>query len=265
MGFETRGVLGRTGLEVSRLGIGSSYGVPAAAVEKAYREHGVNFFYWGSVRRREMGDALRSLARTDRERIVIALQSYDRYGFLLPRFLERGLRSLAIDRADLLILGWHNSEIPPRLLDAAREQRARGKVRFLAMSGHNRPFFGDLARRGSSDIDAIMVRYNAAHRGAETDVFPHLPAEPRFGMMAYTATCWGRLLDARRMPPGESPLSASHCYRFALSHPAVDLCMTGPRTAAEMEEACRALAAGPLSPDEILRARRIGDHVRGRK
>jgi hypothetical protein len=42
MSFREHTKLGRTGLEVSRLGIGSGYGVPAAAVERAFHEHGVN-------------------------------------------------------------------------------------------------------------------------------------------------------------------------------------------------------------------------------
>ena len=44
MPFEPR-ILGRTGLQVGRMGIAASYGVPAAAVERAF-EHGVNYFYW---------------------------------------------------------------------------------------------------------------------------------------------------------------------------------------------------------------------------
>ena len=45
--FRERVILGRTGLEVSRLGIGSGYGIPAAAVEKAFHEKGINYLYWG--------------------------------------------------------------------------------------------------------------------------------------------------------------------------------------------------------------------------
>jgi aryl-alcohol dehydrogenase-like predicted oxidoreductase len=47
--METR-ILGRTGLEVGRLGMASSYGVPSQAVEQAF-EQGVNYLYWGTFRR----------------------------------------------------------------------------------------------------------------------------------------------------------------------------------------------------------------------
>ena len=256
--------LGRTGLLVSRLGIGASYGVPAHAVERAFHEHGVNLFYWGSFRRGGMREALRRLAPGHRERMVIALQSYDRTGRLLPRLLRRGLRALGIEQADLLILGWHNSVPARRILEPALELREQGLVRFLALSGHHRPLFAELERQGLP-IDVYMVRYNAAHRGAESDVFCHLPPRgERAGIIAYTATRWGQLLKARAMPPGERPLSAAECYRFVLSSPDVDLCMTGPKNAGQLEQALAALEQGPLSEEELARARRIGDHVHGR-
>jgi predicted aldo/keto reductase-like oxidoreductase len=65
------------------------------------------------------------------------------------------------------------------------------------------------------------------------------------------------------MPPGEPPARARDCYRFALSHPAVDMVLCGPADAAQMQEALGALEAGPLAPDEMARMRRIGDHVYG--
>ena len=40
---------------------------------------------------------------------------------------------------------------------------------------------------------ALMVRYNAAHRGAESEVFAALGAN-RQAIIAYTATRWGLLL-----------------------------------------------------------------------
>jgi aryl-alcohol dehydrogenase-like predicted oxidoreductase len=263
MGFRELTTLGRTGLKVSRLGVGASYGVPAAAIEKAYHEYGVNVFYWGALRRGRMRDAIRSLARNDRDRIVVALQSYDRIGPPMRIFCERGLRALHIDVADVLILGWHQRLPSRRILDAALQLREEGKVRFLALSGHHRPLFGQMAEQPQTPIDIYMIRYNAAHRGAEQDIFPHLPAEDRPGVMAFTATRWGSLLKASKMPPGEPPLSASECYRFVLSNPHVDLVLAGPANAEEMDEALRALDGGPLSDEELARARRVGDHVHG--
>lgn len=45
MDFKRRVPLGRTGLMVSRIGVASGYGVPAAAIQKAFHEYGANYFY----------------------------------------------------------------------------------------------------------------------------------------------------------------------------------------------------------------------------
>ena len=66
-----------------------------------------------------------------------------------------------------------------------------------------------------------------------------------------------------KMPPGEEPLSAADCYRFALSNPNVDLCMMGPASLQEMEEGIKAIEKGPLSDEEMKRARKIGRHIHG--
>jgi len=260
--FRDPRTLGATGLTVSRIGFGSSYGAPADAYERAFHDYGVNLFYWGSIRRAGMRDAIRRLVRAGhRERLVVALQSYDRTGWLAAPFVERGLRALGLDHAELLILGWHDARPSTRVLAAAHDLVRRGLVRFLAMSGHNRPTHGALAADPGRPVDVLMFRYNAAHRGAETEIVPYLSGARPPGTIAYTATRWGRLLSPKRMPSGEPPLSAADCYRFVLSQPAVDVCLAGPASAAQAEEACRALDLGPLDAGEMDRARRIGDHV----
>jgi aryl-alcohol dehydrogenase-like predicted oxidoreductase len=139
--------------------------------------------------------------------------------------------------------------------------KEKGLIRYLGLSSHNRRLLGDLAK--GDDFDVLHLRYNGAHRGAETDIFPFLPPAGRPGTVSFTATRWGRLLDPKKMPPGEVPPTAADCYRFVLSHPAVDVCMTGPKTAAQMRENLRALEAGPMTEEELARMRRIGDHVHG--
>jgi aryl-alcohol dehydrogenase-like predicted oxidoreductase len=258
--FRSLCTLGRTGLRVSRIGLASGYGVPEAAVDFAWNEYGINYFYWGSRRGAGMAAALRRILPGSREKVVLALQTYDHLGWFMRRSVEKGLRTLGADFADVLILGWFNRPPPGRVLDAALALKEAGKVRFLAMSGHNRRTFGRLARDIESPVDIFMVRYNAAHRGAEAEIFPHLPPEPP-GLTVYTATCWGRLLDPRKVRAPEEPLTSADCYRFVLSHPSVDLCMSGPRTEAELREGLKALDAGPMNEEELIRARRIGDMV----
>ena len=98
-----RAVLGRTGIEVGRLGLASSYGAPASAVAQAF-EHGINYFYWGSIRRGAFGDGLRALAPR-RDRFLLVTQSYSRLASLVGPSLQRALRTLGFDYTDVLLLG----------------------------------------------------------------------------------------------------------------------------------------------------------------
>jgi hypothetical protein len=45
MDFKKRVPFGRTGLMVSRIGLASGFGAPTAAIEKAFHEYGVNYFW----------------------------------------------------------------------------------------------------------------------------------------------------------------------------------------------------------------------------
>jgi aryl-alcohol dehydrogenase-like predicted oxidoreductase len=251
--------LGRTGLKVGRLGVACSYGAPTTAFEEAF-EQGVNYFYWGSMRKEAMARAIRNIiAKGKRDELVIVVQSYSRSAILMEQFFKQALTKLKIEHADILLLGWHNQPPSIRILDRALSLRDRGLFRFLAVSGHRRPMFAQLA--DDLRFGLFHVRYNAAHRGAETEVFNHLPTNDRPGIVTYTATRWGDLLDPRKMPTGEKPLSGTDCYRFVMARPAVDVCMSGPKNIEEMRQALKALQLGPMSDDELKRAQRIGDHV----
>lgn len=258
--FTTPRLLGRSGLTVGRLGLGSSYGAPAAAYEAAF-ERGCNYLYWGSARRQGMGDAIRHLAAQRREKLVVVLQSYSRYGTLLRRGIESGLRDLRLDYADILLLGWHNRPLSPRLMEAALRMKQQGRVKHVAVSGHNRPMFQQFAR--DLRFQVLMMRYNAAHRGAEQEAFPYLErqGEPKPGAVCYTATRWGTLINPKFTPAGLRTPTAVDCYRFVLSHPAVDICLTGPATAEQMAANLKALELGPLSDEELQWMRTVGDHV----
>jgi len=262
MDFTERRTLGGTGLMVGRLGVASGYGAPAPAFEEAF-ERGCNYFYWGSRRTPKMAEAIGNIiANGKRDDLVIVVQSYNRIAGMIGGTVEKALGRLGIDYADVLLLGWHNKTPSRKVLDASAKLKDRGLVKHLAMSGHHRPAFPVAAETGLFDI--IHLRYNAAHRGAESDVFPKLPEDGRPGVVVYTATRWGHLLKPKRMPPGEQTPRASDCYRFALMNPMVDVCITGPKDRAQMKEALAALDRGPMSDDEMDWMRRVGDHVHKR-
>jgi len=249
--------LGRTGISVSRLGLGSSYGVAGRDVDRAI-ERGINYLYWGSRRRDDFGKAIARAAKRDRAKLCVVVQSYSRSALALGPSLDLALRRLSIDYADVLLLGWWNAPPPRRILDAAQRTVEAGKARAVMISCHHRPTFATYIADPS--YGAIMVRYNAAHRGAEQEVFPHLQTT-RPGVVAYTATRWGTLLDPALLG-GEPVPRGSDCYRFALSRPEVDVVIAGPKNGAELDEALAALDRGPLDTDERAWLERCGNAVR---
>jgi len=114
----------------------------------------------------------------------------------------------------------------------------------------------------SGELDALMVRYNAAHRGAEREVFPVTQARG-LPVIAYTALRWGAL--ARKTPddpPGFVVPRAAEWYRFVLASPAVAVTLCAPRSRAELDEDLAVLAAPPLEPGEIERLAAHGARVR---
>jgi len=137
--------------------------------------------------------------------------------------------------------------------------REEGKVRALGVSIHNRRRAGRLA--ADSPLDLLMVRYNAAHPGAEEDIFPHVdPA--RQSIVSYTATRWRKLLKRPRGWDGRVP-TAGDCYRFCLTEPKVSVVLTGPKTRAMLEANLEAVRQGPLPADELEWMREFGRVVHG--
>ena len=235
MEFNEQTLLGRTGLMAGRLGIASGYGAPAAAIEEAF-ERGCNYMTWGTFMKgysQHMREAVRNIiAKGQRDRMVLAMFSYAHQSFLTEHFFVKGLKSAGLDYADILILGFFPRRPSKRIIDGVMRLKEKGLVRFIGLSGHNRKLFPQLHKDGIFDV--FHIRYNAVHRGAETESFPFLTGQPRPGVVNFTSTAWGKLLKPKKMPPGEQAPAAAECYRFVLSHPAVDVCMTGPRTIDEM-------------------------------
>jgi aryl-alcohol dehydrogenase-like predicted oxidoreductase len=134
-------------------------------------------------------------------------------------------------------------------------------VRRLGITTHQRPLAAAAARGGK--LDLLMLRYNAAHRGAENEVFP--TTDPLdMPVIAYTALRWGGLLrPTPDDPPGFTPPAAPLWYRFVLQNPSVTVTLAAPHDRRELEEDLTVLdATGPLAEEEYERLAEHGRRVR---
>lgn len=260
----TRRFVPALGRDVHRLGLACNYGVGAAGFDAAM-ERGLDYVFWTSMRTGKVKPALKRALATKRERVVLASgASIGWFGVTVRRAAESLLRELGTDYLDVFHIFWVGTagSWTDATLEAIHELKAAGKIRAFGISIHDRPRAGLLAR--DPRLDLMMLRYNAAHPGAERDVFPHLgerSANPP-AVVAYTATSWRRLLARPRGWQGEA-MTAGDCYRFCLSSPHVDLVLTGPKNEKELEENLAALDRGPLTPDEDAWMRDFGRHVHG--
>jgi predicted aldo/keto reductase-like oxidoreductase len=251
-------ILGRTALRVGRLGIAAGYGAPARAIEEAF-ERGVNYLYWGALRRRMMAEAVRNLSRQNREKMIVVVQNYWPWAKFIPRSLKRALKELRLDYADILLFSTFKKKPNQKVIDTALHLKDKGLVKHLGLATHHRPLFAQVEREKIFDV--YHVRYNAVHPGAEKDVFPLLPEKDGPGIVIFTATCHARLLRRGYVPKNERIPGPTDCYRFVLSHPSPHVCLCGPRDLQEAREDLKTLNMGPLNEKEISWMRRVGDHI----
>ena len=171
--------------------------------------------------------ALRDALRRDRERYVVPTGPiFGWFPGAVRRAAERALRTLGTDYLDVLQLYWLSkmSALTGAVQEELLRLRAEGKVRAIGVSIHDRPRAGRLAE--DSILDLLMIRYNAAHPGAERDVFPHL-ARRRPAVVAYTATAWRKLLKPPRGWTGPRH-DGRRLLPLLLSSPHVDVVLSGP-------------------------------------
>ena len=261
--FLERIEIGNTGLLSSRLGIGSTFDASTAVIEDAF-ERGINYLYWGTVRQPDFARAMVNLSKHHRDELILTVQSYSQDPSSIEGEVEDALKTAGIENFDFLLLGNRNSALSGEYVELFERLRDRGLLRYMSLSSHNRPFLPSLLEdyeQDRSPFELLMLRYNPVHRGAETDVFPFIQERKHPTIATYTSTRWGHLLDSDKMPPGEVPLTARDCYRYALSNPAVDMVIAGPANGDQMGEAISALEAGPLEPEERARIERIGAHI----
>jgi aryl-alcohol dehydrogenase-like predicted oxidoreductase len=258
-------ILGNTGLSVHRLGLSASYWPGKQTIYTAI-DQGLNFFFMFGIDKQMIG-VLRDIVSRERDRFIIATGMYNFiFGYQnIRKTMEKRLRQLRVDYIDVfMFLGiLKEKEFPISAQEELRTLQKEGKARFIGISTHQRTLAAELAQNGT--VDVLMIRYNAAHRGAEQEIFPYLHVHNP-GVIGYTATRWRYLLRRPKTWPenGRIP-DAGLCYRFVLSNPHVHVCLTAPRNKKQLLENIKSLNAGPLSEDDRQFMCEFGDAVHNQK
>ena len=200
--------LGRTGLQVSVIGVGTwqlggewgrvfSQAEADAILDQAAAD-GVTLIdtaecYGDHVSERLIGDYL---SRRDRSRWVVATKFGHKYcGFMERTWhlspaevrvqLEESLRALRVDTIDLYQFHSGSDEAfqQPALWDMLQAQRLAGKIRHLGISIAGKGGSLQARQAGRYGAEALQVVYNRLERRAETDFFPHA-REQDLGVLA---------------------------------------------------------------------------------
>jgi predicted aldo/keto reductase-like oxidoreductase len=260
-----RAPLARFGTPVCRIGLSASYRPGRKTVFKALDE-GMNYFmYFGFDN--QLTSVLRETMHGRREQFALATGGCNWILFHRPllRTLERRLRQMRTDYIDVFhYFGiTRRKHFTQQVRDELQAVRESGLVRGVSISTHDRQFAAELAAEGT--LDAVMIRYNAAHRGAEEDIFPYLPASNP-AVIGYTATRWTQLFRRPRgYPVGGRVPTPGMCYRFVMSNPAVHVCLMAPGNETQLTRNLAEIRQGPLAEDDMQFMRSFGDFVHGRK
>ena len=203
-------------------------------------ERGVNYLNWCG-HPDGLSRAVARLSQEPRSRIVVAAQFEARSARDAERELASILGELNTSYIDVLTLYYVESQNEWDEITAAdgvweylAEQKRQGHLKLIGLTTHQRPLAARWAQTGK--LDLLMIRYNAAHRGAERDVFP-VAQERRIPVVTFTGLRWKALLAGTpEDPPGFTPPSAVECYRFCLANPAVAVALAAPGNRSELDQ-----------------------------
>jgi aryl-alcohol dehydrogenase-like predicted oxidoreductase len=190
-GEVTKKPLGRTGVQVSAMGLGG-YHLGSAETDQAANEivakafdHGVRFFdnaweYHDGLSEERLGKALKG--RREQSFVMTKVCTHGRDKKIAMRMLEESLRRLQTDHLDL----WQIHEVvydndpdlifvPDGAADALLDAKKQGKVRFIGFTGHKDPEIHLKMLSHDFPFDTVQMPLNccdATFRSFETQVMP---------------------------------------------------------------------------------------------
>ena len=216
-------------------------------------------------------DSNTKLARED---LFLASGGTDRSDQGMEQRLSDALAYSGRDYLDMFVLEYVCSyEDEDEILGAISKARSwieSGKVRYVAASTHSHQvgaWLGSLKDKNEETplLDAMMLRYNMAHKlAAERLSFP-VCSEAGIPVLAFTTTRWNRLQDGHTgANPNMRPPTTPECLSFALSSRKepwpVKVALHSARDADELEEAMACLKrTHPITEREDKEWRDYGD------
>jgi predicted aldo/keto reductase-like oxidoreductase len=235
---------------VCRFGLATRGNTHLQAADVRYAvERGINYLNWCGYAD-GMSKAIAEMG-AERERVVVTWQMEAATADAATEELNDALRTLKSDYVDIVTFYYIESEAEWQRLtrqggayEAMLRAREQGKVRLLGMTSHQRKMAVRIARGevgyvgrypNTRPLDMLMLRYNAAHRGAERDVFP--VTDPlKIPVVVYTCLRWGALMKSTPDdPPGFVPPPPREWYRFALANPSVAVALMAPDNRLELD------------------------------
>ncbi len=244
---------GATGLRLPAMAISGRYGLAEEAFAEAL-DRGVKLLFWEPVYEGQTR-YLRHLPAHRRQTLSLIAGSFEADPREIRRDAEKALRLLRVDAIDVFVLFWVRSaaRMNDDVVEVLTRLRDDGLIKTHGLSTHRRDLAAEAIEQG---WPSVMVRHNAAHRGAETEVFPLAQARGA-GVLTFSNICYGRMLR----PEWGSPPTAAECYRYSLSQPGVTTCISGPRDLDQLRENLPVLADPSLDPERIASLQRYGAHV----
>jgi predicted aldo/keto reductase-like oxidoreductase len=289
--------LGRTGLDVSAIGIGTEHlrEQPRETVVSTLQqavECGVNYFdlifsfpdYVSNMQAAFQG-------RRERVLLTAHLGSTERKGqYYKSRSISRCetffldlLSKLGTDHVDVLFLhnfnsvnDWRKIAKPGGVLDLARRLQEEGKARFLGISGHY-PGVMELAIE-TGLVDVVMFPVSMfSHAMAGRKELLELCARLEIGMVAMKPFGGGKLLNKRgsfRVPKyqtsGEAyttrisnEVTPTQCLSYVLSQVGVSIALPGVKNGTELAAALQVLEATEEEQDFSDLLADFGRYVEG--
>lgn len=250
------------GQPISRLGLSGQQKMEPGCVELAYQS-GINYFFSYGLGKGPFVEEVRSHLAQHRLGTMVATGSESRDLGEVEASLEKAQATFNVETLDIFFAEYISPSDDWSEVEALLAQlyiwKSEGRIRYVGVSTHNRPLALRLIQESRCDV--LMHRYNMAHRGAEEAVLPAAQAQG-VPVIAFTSTRWGTLLKGQASWSKPVP-TAADCYRFVLSHPAITLALTSPKTLAQLQTNLVALKLPPMPQEELSQWCTYGNLIYG--